>query len=290
MFIFFMITKITEIGIYFIVERNDFSIENISLIVIYFKTISDTVQSLSDINKNIVRNKDSIERIIKYNKQYATQEKKTIKLDFYDNPRIEFKNVSFKYPTRDEYVFKNLNKTITNKKYIITGKSGRGKTTLIKLLLGLYKVNEGEILINNVNIDKLSKDEIHKIFCLIPQEPIILEEKTLKENITLFVDKPLLDEDIIDMLNRVRLNDVIDKYNEKIVSLSGGQKQRLAIARALLSNNPIIIFDEAFSALDMKLKRDLEKLMYKTCREKTVLMITHDNRNIFKRVEKWEFK
>lgn len=294
---FFTISKLTDIGIYFIVDTIHNNLATMPLIVMYMKTMSESIQSFVDINKSLLRNKDSIERVLKYNSVSGVSVSGVSVSERADsgtnipNVHIEFKDVCFKYPTRDECVLERVNKTIKSGKqgkYVLSGKSGKGKSTIVKLLLGLYTVNSGEITINGRNITCYSKEELYRTFSVIPQEPMILEDKTLKDNITLFVHRELNDDIIKDTLCKVKLDTLACHLDEKLVSLSGGQKQRLAVARALLNNTPVIILDEAFSAMDIPLKRELYTLVKKECGDKLVIMITHDRDLLFKNAKIWK--
>jgi ABC-type bacteriocin/lantibiotic exporter with double-glycine peptidase domain len=162
-------------------------------------------------------------------------------------------------------------------KIAVIGNSGRGKSTLFKLLKGLYVPQDGYVLINNKDVTTMDTFELNKLISVIPQEPIILNDKTLRENIELFTYKPTLsDKEIKSMLHKVELSSLIKQLDSKIINLSGGQKQRLSIARALLSKTPIILLDEPFSALDNSLRIHLYNLIMRVSSNKTVIMITHD--------------
>jgi ABC-type bacteriocin/lantibiotic exporter with double-glycine peptidase domain len=162
-------------------------------------------------------------------------------------------------------------------KIAIIGESGKGKSTMFKLLKGLYTPQDGYVLINNKDVTTMDTFKLNKIISVIPQEPVILVDKTLRENIQLFTYKPSLsDKEIKQMLTRVELTGLIPHLDNKIVNLSGGQKQRLSIARALLSKTPILLLDEPFSALNQSLRKNLYNLIMKIACNKTIIMITHD--------------
>ena len=166
---------------------------------------------------------------------------------------FEFKNVSFGYG--DKKILNALSFKINeNETVAFVGKSGAGKTTIFNLLCKMYDINDGEITIDGINIDKLNKDSIRGNITIISQNPYIFN-LSIKENLKLVKDD-LTEEEMINACRAACLHEFIDdlpdKYDTVVgeggVNLSGGQKQRLAIARALVQKTEIILFDEATSA------------------------------------------
>lgn len=176
--------------------------------------------------------------------------------------KVEFKNVSFKYPDGEEYVLKNIS-FVANKGDTVAfiGSTGSGKSTLVNLLLRFYDVTEGQILIDDVDIKEYKLEELYNKFGYVPQKAIMFrgsitenvsygnngKEKTSKNKIEEAV-KVAQAEEFVTKLK--------DKYNYQIArggtNLSGGQKQRISIARAIARDPEIFIFDDCFSALDYK--------------------------------------
>lgn len=219
---------------------------------------------------------------------------------------IVFKNVSYKYEGnedfKDKYVYalKNINLEIKNNENIaIIGQIGSGKSTLVKLLLKLMTPSEGEILINNININDISRDELYDHVFYIPQKPKLLD-RTLYENIIYGYEHKIKDKNkTINFINQklkemgIEKN-IIDIFMEKMdqplgndgVKLSGGQRQMVWIIRALLRDPSIIIFDEPTSALDKKNKNKIINLIKKVSKDKTVIIISHDDiDNDFRKIE-----
>lgn len=192
---------------------------------------------------------------------------------------IEFNCVSFKYSQNDKYVLKNVNLKINKGDIIgLRGKSGSGKSTLINLTLGLLDCTEGQIVINNTDIQNCKKVWQDKL-SYVPQD-VILFDDTLKNNIMFYQDD-IVEEEIIQILKKLNLESFIDIL-ETIIgeggsSLSGGQKQRIGIARALARNPEFIIFDEATSALDNETEQEINKLIKEISKNVTVLIIAHKN-------------
>ena len=193
---------------------------------------------------------------------------------------FEFKNVSFGYG--DKKILNALSFKINeNETVAFVGKSGAGKTTIFNLLCKMYDINDGEITIDGININKLNKDSIRGNITIISQNPYIFN-LSIKENLKLVKDD-LTEEEMINACRVACLHEFIDdlpdKYDTVVgeggVNLSGGQKQRLAIARALVQKTEIILFDEATSALDNETQEKIQKAIENMKGEYTILIIAH---------------
>ncbi len=195
---------------------------------------------------------------------------------------IEFKNVFFKYKSSKQNVLEDISfKINTNDKIAIVGKSGCGKTTLIKLLLNLHQKDQGEVLVDNQKIEEISTRDLHKNIGVVMQDSILFN-LTIKENL-LLANPRATDAEIQNACEEACIDSFInqlpEKYNtligEKGLKLSGGQRQRLAIARVLLNKPNIIIFDEATSALDHESEKLIHKSIENISSNKTILIIAH---------------
>ena len=193
---------------------------------------------------------------------------------------IEFKNVKFKYDSNS--LFENLNfKINSNKMVAIVGKSGEGKSTILKLINKSYSANDGEILIDNYNINTLSEETIRNNISVVSQSPYIFN-LSIKENIKL-ANPEATDKEVEEVCKKAQLHDVIvemqDGYDtivgENGVILSGGQKQRLAIARALIKKSKIILFDEATSSLDNNNQEKIKNIIKNLSKNHTVIIVAH---------------
>ena len=182
---------------------------------------------------------------------------------------FEFKNVSFKYPKSDIYALKNINLTISNsEKLAIIGLNGAGKSTLIKLLLGLYAPTEGEILLNNQNIQNFKKDSYFKLFSTVFQEKNIFA-LPLWQNISMETkeesDFPRIYSSLkkAGLANKVELlsngieTELLKIITDRGTNLSGGETQKLAVARAVYKDAPCFVLDEPDSALDAFSEKNL---------------------------------
>ena len=197
------------------------------------------------------------------------------------NGDFEFKDVSFSY-NEDKIILKNVNfKINANETVAFVGKSGSGKTTIFSLLNRLYMIDSGEILIDNVNINELTKDSIRNNMSIITQNPYIFNF-SIRDNLKLVKDD-MTDEEMVEACKLACLHDFImtlkDGYDTIVgeggITLSGGQRQRLAIARALLKKTEIILFDEATSALDNETQASIQKAINNMKGEYTILIIAH---------------
>lgn len=195
-------------------------------------------------------------------------------------PKIEFKNLNFAY--QEQSVFSNLNLTINpGEKLGIVGYTGSGKTTLINLLLKMFKPLSGQIEINGINIANIDNDSLRQQIAVMPQD-IALFHRSLLENIE-YGSTNNTKHNINEIINKSHISDFIDQlpqgYNtivgERGLKLSGGQRQRIAIARALLKNAPILILDEATSSLDGVTEHDIQESVNELIKNKTVIAIAH---------------
>lgn len=195
---------------------------------------------------------------------------------------IEINNLSYKYPNGGENVLKDINIKIEQGKSLgIIGVLGSGKTTLMNLLMKLYKVPDGKIFIDGKDINTIKTDTIRHNICYITQDNFLFSS-TLKDNINLFRDI-FAEDDILESTKSSmifdEINDMPDGINtiigEKGIDLSGGQKQRVTISRAFLNQSNIVIFDDTFSALDNKTEEALLRNIRRLTRNKTCIIISN---------------
>jgi ATP-binding cassette, subfamily B, multidrug efflux pump len=195
---------------------------------------------------------------------------------------IEFKNVSFTYPDSGIKALQDVSFSIeTGKTLAIVGKTGSGKSTIANLIGRLYDVTGGEILIDKSEISSLNLNDLRKNIGYVPQEGFLFSE-TIKSNIA-FGQEELDEEEIIEAARNARVHDNImsfpkgydTKVGERGVTLSGGQKQRVSIARAILGNPNVLIFDDCLSAVDTETEEHILQNLKKVSKETTTLIISH---------------
>ncbi len=195
---------------------------------------------------------------------------------------LEIKNLSFAYD--EKKVLKNINMTIKpNQKVAIVGKTGCGKTTLIKLIMRVYDNYEGEIKLNNYNIKEIKISNFKETISLVSQETFLFS-KSISANVAFDEEAGLkIPEKIEKYTKYAQIYDDINsfpegfetKLGEKGVNLSGGQKQRISIARALYKDAPLLILDDSLSAVDTNTENNILKVLYEKINFKTVIMISH---------------
>lgn len=201
------------------------------------------------------------------------------------NPTIRFQNVSFRYPNREDYALTDINITLNpGTKYALVGANGAGKTTFIKLLLGLYKPTSGTILVNDVPIDHISTSAYNRLFTTVFQDYQILGFN-MEENITLQTN--VQRDTIMRCIRDAGLEKTVESLPEGIhtymsreyadngVDMSGGERQKLAIARALYKEADIYILDEPTAKLSPQSEFELYENFRRLVHEKTAIFISH---------------
>ena len=198
---------------------------------------------------------------------------------------INMENITFFYPeSEDKVILDNFNIDIEKGTYLgITGPSGCGKSSLIKSICKLEKAN-GTIIVDNINLNNLSRKDISKMIALVPQSPFLIAG-TIFENITYGIDREVSKEEVEEASRRAYILDYInslpDKFDTMVSeggnNLSGGQRQRIAIARIFLRKPKILILDEATSALDNTSEKHIQEEIEKMKEENntTIIAIAH---------------
>ena len=193
---------------------------------------------------------------------------------------VDIENVTFSY-TLENTVLNQLSLSIpAGKKVALVGASGGGKSTLIQLLIGVYRADSGHIRYNGETTDDISFDVIRNQIAVVLQQPILFND-TLRHNLTLGADYDEMS--LWRALDIAQMQDVISQLSDGLdtqigkngVRLSGGQRQRLAIARMVLSNPKFVILDEATSALDTATEAALHKALSEFLKDRTTLIVAH---------------
>ena len=198
-----------------------------------------------------------------------------------NDAEIRFENISFDYDIR-RTIIKNISFTVPNgKKVAIVGPTGAGKSTISRLLFKFYDPKEGNIFINNTNVNKISQNSLRKIIGVVPQDTVLFND-TIYYNIA-YGNTGATKEEVISAAQNADIHDFVttlpDGYEttvgERGLKLSGGEKQRVAIARTILKNPKIFFFDEATSALDTSTEKEIQKNLENVSKGKTTLIIAH---------------
>jgi len=249
--------------------------------LIVFSQIINPAKTFSNAYYNIQKGLASAERI-----DFIIQAEQKIKnpddpktfSDF--NEKIEYRNVSFKYV--DDFVLKNVNLTIPKGQTVaLVGQSGSGKSTMVDLLPRLHDVNEGQILIDGLDVRSILTHDLREKMGIVNQEPILFND-TIFNNIAFGIEGAT-QEQVVEAAKIANAHEFIeatpDGYDTVIgdrgSKLSGGQRQRISIARAILANPPILILDEATSALDTESERLVQEAITRVMKNRTSIIIAH---------------
>lgn len=240
-------------GIYFVRDGN-ITLGTLVLFLSYTKLISYPINMLARLITRFGRNFVAIDRI----NEIFESDVETIEFEKpVLNGNIEFKNVSFSYPDGNVKVLDDVSfKIKSGTRVALIGKTGSGKSTVSYLLSRLFEPDSGSIYIDNHDITKINKEYLRNEFGFVVQEPYLFS-KEISKNIAIKNDEFTLD-DVIHYAKVANIHDDIDKFEkgyetevgEHGTTLSGGQKQRVAIARMLINNHKVLIFDDSLSAVD----------------------------------------
>ncbi|AJQ26607.1 ABC transporter ATP-binding protein [Pelosinus fermentans] len=276
---------INKISIYFLggilIYTNELTIGQLLIFTKFYEQMFNNCSTVSNLYIQLGTNLPAMERVLeimKYNTRYQG-----IKLDQNNfSSSIEFRNVGFTYSEGQPEILKNINLKIeANERIAIIGKSGSGKSTILKLLLGLHKPQQGEILINGYPIEEINYSSLHRIIGVVMQDNMVFN-LTIKDNL-LLANPYATDAEIKDACKTAYIdkfitalpNGYLTLIGENGVKLSGGQKQRLGIARALLTNPNVIVFDEATSALDHISEQEITMAIDNIAKKKIIIVIAH---------------
>ncbi len=197
-----------------------------------------------------------------------------------ENEEITFKDVSFAY-NKDKTILKNINMTIKEKSFVsIVGVSGSGKSTIAGLISLKNENYKGSIKIGSLELDTINKDDLYKKIVVVDHNSYLFEG-TVYDNLKM-AGNTITENQMNEALKKVELYDFLQTENglntvimEKAANLSGGQRQRLALARAILFNADIYIFDEATSNVDVESEESIMQIIKDIAKEKTVILISH---------------
>ena len=284
MFLTGLSTIITVFAGGMLVIQGEITIGNIAEFVIYVNMLTWPVTSLGWTSSLVQRASASQQRINEFlQTQPDVVNPSTQPLHF--NSAIVFNKVSYQYPEKTEYALRNISFTLSKGKTLaILGSTGSGKTTLVQLLLRVMDINEGEILIDGQNLKSINLDDYKRQIGYAPQD-VFLFSDTIANNIAFGVlaQEPNLTQRITGAAKNAALLDNVNGFADKFetlvgergVTLSGGQKQRVSIARALIKNPEILIFDDCLSAVDTKTETEILTNLKQIMKHKTSVIISH---------------
>ena len=256
-----------------------------SLLIYYLEPI----KNIFNLDLIVKRVKNSISRaseLLEIKKENLSVDNKYVSNRLKGNIRIN--NLSYSYNNK-KYLLNNINMTIKPKdKILIYGKSGEGKSTLAKLLMGYLKVSNGLIYIDDKDINNYNLFELRQSVCYVSQNEYLFTD-TIYNNITL--NKNIDYNTFLEVVKLTKTDEIVKDnailydmvLEENGFNISGGERQRIILSRALLSNADIFIFDESLSQIDIKRERVILKNIFKKLKDKTVIVISHrfNNKDLF---------
>lgn len=195
---------------------------------------------------------------------------------------ISFENVSFTYQDTNIEALKNVSFTVKKGETLaILGKTGSGKSTILSLISRLYDVTEGEVKIDGNEISALNLNDLRNNIGIVPQDAFLFSD-TIKNNIK-FGNQNATDEEVIEAAKNAVVHDNIIAFNkqydtvlgERGITLSGGQKQRVSIARAIIKNPAILLFDDCLSAVDTETEEMILNNLFEISKDKTTIIVSH---------------
>ena len=263
------------------VNRGELTAPELLAYITAMALIFEPIRRLTNINETVQKGMAAAESIFQLLDQEEEIDNGTQTLPEQELS-IHFKDVSFKYPSTDTWVIKDLNLTIeANKTTALVGQSGSGKTTIAHLIAGFYPIEKGTLEISGSNINDISLSSLRDNIAFVSQD-IALFDDTVAANIA-YGQTEYDDDEVKQAAINAHAWEFIQKLPQGLqtpvgddgCNLSGGQRQRISLARAFLKNAPILILDEATSALDNNSELEIQKAMEEMQGERTVVIIAH---------------
>jgi len=279
-----------QFGLYFIggllIIFNGLKIGDLLIFTMYYGMLSNAVRTVSTADANLQSNMPITDRLLKeircYQKfipPYGVTPK-----DFFE---IRFENVSFTYPESENEVLNNISFKITKgERVAITGRSGAGKTTILKLITGMITPTHGKVYFSGIDLQEANISEVHKHVGFVMQENLLFN-LTILEN--LLYGKPNASiSEITEACQKAYIYDFISNLpdgfdtviGERGIKLSGGQRQRIVLARLFLRDVDVFIFDEATNALDQYSESIIQDTIRAITENKTIIVVAHRNSSL----------
>ncbi|MEK9601134.1 MAG: ABC transporter ATP-binding protein [Bacteroidota bacterium] len=264
------------------VVANQFTLGNIVEYIIYVNMLTWPVTSIGYVTSLVQRGAASQRRIDEFMNTTSTKDEGNLKIKKLSN-QIEFRDVWFRYDEKADWVIKSMNLVIKAQRKIgIIGATGSGKSTIAKILMGIYEPSKGSILIDGIPIQEYSKTSLSSIFGYVSQD-IFLFSDSIKNNILMGSDSELDYANLDSVIKCSELENEINSFpngietilGERGITLSGGQKQRVSIARALVKKPDILIIDNGMSAVDTKTEALLKQNIKSWSEKSTSVYISH---------------
>ncbi|MCL2575119.1 MAG: ABC transporter ATP-binding protein/permease [Defluviitaleaceae bacterium] len=276
-------------GLYFfggmLIIGGYFSIGSLLIFMQYYALLSGALETVSRTDAELISAKPKSERMLE--ELFASSRKQMeYKIPSGDGG-IEFRDVSFSYPSSDKAVVNNLSFYISKgERVAIVGKSGAGKTTILKLILGMLQPTYGEVIFSGVSTKKIKTETLHRHFGFAMQENTLFNA-SIKENL-LYAKPNATDDELRFACEKAFILDFIDGLDngldtvigERGVKLSGGQRQRITLAKQFLRDVDVYVFDEATSALDQYSENIIQDAIESIAKDKTIIVVAHRKSSI----------
>lgn len=279
-----------QFGIYFIggllIMNGNLKIGSLFVFIMYYGMLSGSVKTVSGSDAELQSVMPIIHRWMSEIEKIKESEK-TMTIIPDNSNIIEFENVSFKYSDNGKEIFNNFNLRIDKGERIaIIGKSGCGKTTLLKLLVGMVTPTSGNVFFAGINLSEIDISAMHRRIGFVMQENMLFNT-SIKENL-LYGKSIATDNDLIIACEKTYILDFIESLPNKFdtvigergIKLSGGQQQRLVLARLFLRDVDIFIFDEATNALDQYSENIVHDAIRNIGKDKTIIIVAHRDSSI----------
>lgn len=275
-------------GIYYINGTNNIGIETIVEFVIYINMLTFPVSAIGWTASMIQRASASQKRLNEFLQTEPAIASPSDGKNIVLSGDIQLENVSFTYAHTGIQAIKNLNLHIrSGERIAIVGRTGSGKSTLIQLILRLYDITQGKLLLDNTPIEKINLEKLREQMSYVPQDGFLFSD-SVAANIA-FGTKWMDIEKVQEVAKLAAVHKDIETFakgyeteiGERGVTLSGGQKQRISIARGLMKEAPIMIFDDCLSAVDARTEKEIITNLSNYLHQKTSIFVTHRVFNLF---------
>ena len=262
-----------------LIYYNQISIGTLLVFAQYYTMLSTAVQDVTRADAELQSNIDFYERVLNAAEQDNYQDNG---IKMFESAALEVKNICFRYPKGEKNIFENFSLSIRHGERIgIIGESGKGKTTLLNLLVGALYPDSGEIYFGGVELRNADLREVHKRIGFVLQDNMLFNT-SIKENLE-YGKENATEYEMVQACKKAYIYDFIQKLpkgldtviGEDGVKLSGGQKQRIVLARLFLKDVDIFIFDEATSALDQHAESIIHDAIQKIESDKTIIIVSH---------------
>jgi ATP-binding cassette subfamily B multidrug efflux pump len=269
-------------GIYVIYGKHNTDLGTITEFVIYITMLTFPVSAIGWVASMVQRASASQKRLNEFLDTTPTIQEAPAAVTATLNGNISFQDVEFTYPNTGIHALKEFNLEIRKgEKVVIIGRTGSGKTTIAQLLLRMYDPDKGKIMVDGTDLRRFDLHDLRRQISYVPQD-VFLFSDTVSGNIQFGLDKP--DPEKVRLAARYasvdkEIEGFAERYDtligERGVTLSGGQKQRISIARGLIKDPEIIVFDDCLSAVDAKTEKEILGNLYQYLQHKTAIIITH---------------